>query len=240
MKRLIVLSVCLLLITFPLIADDDPLNLGEITNLIKSEAEKKITPVVEMFGNGVNTGIYAPLSGKIVAVGVQCNYVPVKKEGLLADVTVSGVPLLFVYGGIRVPGIGINLFARGGALPVWGKTIKYYGIGGGWEPDLIPLLNTKLIISYHAVKDFPLLSASSIGGNIIAAFTKIPFVKPFATLGFNRTTIDTEVSAAGETAKFSVSSSEFQMTIGAKLFMFTLEFGIVPANTISVSAGLSF
>lgn len=240
MKRLIVMSVCLSLITLPLMAGEDPLNLGGITNLVKTEAEKEIAPVVDMFANGVNTGIYAPLSGKIVAVGVQCNYVPVKKEGLLTDVTISGVPILFLYGGIRVPGIGINLFARGGLLPVWGETIKYYGIGGGWEPDLIPMISTKLIIAYHAIKDFPLLSANSIGGNIIASFTKIPFVKPFMTLGFNRTTIDTEVSASDETAKFSVSSSEFQMTIGAKLFMFTLEFGIVPANTISVSAGFSF
>ena len=239
MRRLSILIVAILIFATAMYAGD-PLNVTEIENLAKKEAEKQFEPVIDLFGSALNTGIYAPVSGKLLTIGLQGNFVPIKKEGILSDADVSVVLLPFLYAGVRIPGIGIDLLARGVAVPISGKTAKVLGFGAGWEPSLVPIINTKLILTYHTINDFPYLSVKSFGGNIIAAFTKLPFVTPFATFGFNSTTIETEVSVLNETAKFSMSKSKFQMSVGAKLLFVVLEAGIVPANTISVSAGISF
>ncbi len=239
MKKIIVVTLSLMLIATSLFAED-PFKIMTLANKAKDYAENQLEPVVDVIGSGLNTGLYAPLSGKLLAVGLQANIVPMKNEGVLTNVNTPSVfPLGFLYAGLRIPVIGIDALARGLAIPYSGKTLYIYGGGIGWEPDLVPFISTRVLLTYHKIENIPYIpSVSSFGANIVGAFTKIPFFTPFLTLGFNSTTLNTDLLIGTE--KLSVNRSLFQMNIGFKLFFVTAEVGIIPANTISISAGFSF
>lgn len=240
----IILLLCVL--TINLYGDKDPLNIQELALKTKADAQKEFEYVIDLFSSGLNSGIYAPVSGKVFSIGVQANMVPVMEEGILKNADVPVLPLPFVYAGLRIPGFGINIFARGIAYPYQKKTVKIVGIGGGWEPGLIPLFSTKLIIHYHYLKDFPFLKGNTFGGTIITAFDKIPLLNvvlvPYAAFGMNNTAFSTpKVNVLNETSDFSMNKTKFQFSAGAQLFKFiTLEAGIVPTFSGSVSLGLSF
>lgn len=241
MKKLtIILSIIFLMLSLNNVKADDQLNLTAIQNQVKAEAEKGLEPVLELFSSGFNTGLYAPLSGKIVSLGLQANIVPIKNEGVLTNANWSIVPFPFLYGGVRVPVIGICGLIRFSGFKAGDSWFKVIGLGAGWEPNLIPLINTKLLITYHSMTGFPHISnLYSIGAHIIGSFTKIPFVTPFAVIGLNNTKLQTDLTLLnGE--EFGFSRTKFECSLGVKLLFITAEFALVPANTVSISLGFSF
>ncbi len=241
-KELTINVLIILFLVLPLFAEKDPLNIQALKSEIKKEAKKSFEPVIDLMSTGLNAGIYAPVSGKIISAGIQANVVIVKKEGLLKDVDIPVILFPFAFIGLRIPGFGVNIFARGMVFPYQEKTIKIIGIGGGWEPDFIPLFTTKLIIQYHFIKDFPFIEGNSFGGTIITVFDKIPLICPFITFGLNNTSLATpDIQVLNETINFSMNKTKFQLGAGIKLLnIITLEAGIIPVWTGSISLGLSF
>lgn len=241
-KKIIINILIILFLVLPLFAEKDPLNIQALKSEIKKEAEKSFEPVIDIMSTGLNTGIYAPVSGKIISAGIQANVIIVKKEGLLKDADIPVVLFPFAFIGLRAPVFGVNIFARGMVFPYQDKTIKIIGIGGGWEPDFIPIFTTKLIIQYHFLKNFPFIEGNSFGGTMIVAFDKIPFICPFVIFGLNNTSLATpDIQVLDETINFSMNKTKFQLGAGIKLLnIITLEAGIIPVWTGSISLGLSF
>jgi len=239
-KIFLITFLCLGVLTLNIFADEDPLAFQTIKNMAKDYAEKELSPAVDLFSGVFNTGFYAPVSGKIVSLGIQLNIVPIPKEGIFENVDQKVLAAPFLYGGVRVPVIGVFGLARAAFFPAGEKIFQIWGLGAGWEPNLIPLLNTKVLLSYHFIKNFPYIAKlSSWGGDIIVSFTKIPFVTPFSVLGFNRTTLQPDVAIIiGE--KIEVSATNFYFSLGLKIMFITAEVAIVPSNTYSISAGFSF
>lgn len=243
MKRLSIFIIIIIFIASSSYAGywNDPLKIMNITNYRKDRAKKEIKPVIDALGTGLNSGIFAPVSGKILSFGIQANIVIpnlYNKEELLKEAPV--IPFPFVYAGVRIPGFGINLFARGGIFPFFkGKTMWIVGVGGGLERKFIPLLSTKLIIQYHRMENFPYINATSWGGTIIASFTKIPLITPFAFIGLNNTEI--KISDEIKIEDKIYDETNFQVGGGIKLFkVVTLEVNFLPMISSSVSLGFSF
>ncbi len=220
----------------------DPLSLEKIKTQIKAEAEKQFDPVLDMFATGLNSGIFAPVSGTIFSIGIQANIIPIPNTGLLTNASISSIAFPFAYAGVKIPVFNINLFIRGMYFPYKGNSVKIIGFGGGWEPDFIPMINLKMIIHYHTIKEYPFIDGNSIGGTIFASFTKIPLITPFGLLGLNNTTLKTPaIKAFNETVEFSKDKTSFQLGLGIKLLkLVTLEADLIPIINYSVSLGLSF
>ncbi|MDD5066952.1 MAG: hypothetical protein PHF84_07880 [bacterium] len=241
MKKIALILSLIFLSSLSLNAED-PLSLEQIETMIKAEAEKQVAPVLDLFTSGLNSGIYAPVSGKILSFGIQFNAVSIKNEGVLKDIDLSVLPLPFAYLGIRIPAFGINAFFRGIGFPYEGKTMKIIGFGAGWEPTFIPVISIKMLIHYHMLRDFPFIDVNSIGGTIIGALTAIPLVTPYATLGLNNTSLTTKgLKAMGTSEEFTMDNTAFLLGVGLKLLkVVTAEVQFIPAMTYSLSLGLSF
>ncbi|MBU1076008.1 MAG: hypothetical protein KKH98_01860 [Spirochaetes bacterium] len=236
------IALIILIITVNLYSANDPLNITSLRDEIKKEAQKEFESVMDIFSSGLNSGIYAAVSGKVLSVGIQANIIPIKDEGLLRDADISSLILPFLYAGARIPGFGINLFARGAAFPYKDKTTTIIGLGGGWEPDLLPVIMTKLIIQYHFLKDFPYIEGNSFGMTMLMAITIIPLIHPFISFGLNNSTFAAPgVQVLDETESFTMNENKVQAGVGVHFLNFiTLEAGFMPAFTGSLSLGLSF
>ena len=184
-------------------SESDPVNIKQLQSYLKNDAKAEFEPVIDLLSTGLNNGIFAPVSGHIISFGIQANIVPIKQKGILKNANLSSLIVPFAYAGIRIPRFGINIFARGMTLSYKNKNLKIIGLGGGWEPDFIPLINTKLIVHYHTLKNFPYLEGKSLGGTIIASLSTIPLITPFCTLGFNNTDLSTpKIKVLDETVDF--------------------------------------
>ncbi len=247
MKKFILLffMVCALFFSVITVHADDVLNISALSEQVKENAEKAFAPVIKLMAGGLNAGLYAPVSGKVAAVGLQGNIVTIPKEGLiLKDVEdINYLPMPFVYAGVRIPFIGINVLARGLIIPI-SNVDKYptiIGLGIGWEPDLIPLFSTKVMLTYHWISNFPLLpTIYSLYPNITLAFSKIPFVTPYANVGLSYTKLVTDIKLPGESENFGMNEVYMHAGIGVKVFFVTVELDISPVTTYSISAGFSF
>ncbi len=247
MKRVIRILVLIGFISFVNINmyGDDIFNIEDIENEVKEEAENQLTPVVKYFSAGFNGGLFASSSGKLFSVGLQANVVKVPDEGVLADASTVGsyIPIPYAYAGVRIPFIGISGMARGLIIPL--EDVDKYptviGLGIGWETSLIPLINSKIMITYHWIANFPYLdSLSSLYPNITFSFTKIPFITPYLNAGLSYNKIVTSITLPGDSEKFGFSKVYMNMAIGVKIFFFNLEMGMMPLPSYSISAGFSF
>ncbi|MBN1897343.1 MAG: hypothetical protein JW827_01080 [Spirochaetes bacterium] len=240
MKKISVVIIMVVFFLSFLRAGEDILNLTRIENQSKDFAREQMEGVLELFASILNTGLFAPLCGDPFSLGIQGNFAPVKKKGVLSDASLSLLSIPFVYAGMKFSVAGpIRLMARGFVLPLKGKSIQAFGLGAGWENEFAPSFITTVLLSYHQVQHFPYLSINSLGGNIMASLHNSYMIVPFLSLGYNYTVLDTDIQiSAGE--KFFMEGSKFQMSLGLKLVFLVLEAGLVPTNTISMSAGFSF
>ena len=158
---------------------EDIFNISGLNNQAQSYVEEQLQPVVKTIAGGLNTGLYAPVSGKVIAFGIQANVVSLPTEGVFSTLTNSSdysyLPVPFAYVGARIPFVGINVMARGLIIPIDAdKKPTVIGFGIGWEPDLLPILSTKVMIDYHLMSNFPMLpSISSTYPNVNISFKNI-------------------------------------------------------------------
>ncbi len=245
MLKKILINIFILIFAMSASYAGDPLNIEDISDKVKSEAEEQIAPVIDIMSACLNAGIFSSVCGNFFSFGVQVNASQLKKEGLLEDVDLPGIGLPFAYIGGRIPGIGfkyINIFARGMVFPYKGKKVKIIGMGVGWEPGFVPLISFKLIIQYHFLQDFPYIEVNSLGGTIFGSLSFIPLITPFAFIGLNNTGISTPgIKILNETVDFSSDKIIFHLGAGLNLFkILTLEIGFLPVISGSLGVGFSF
>ena len=73
MKKVLLIIVTLLFCT-SLIYAGDPIGVSALALKIKTEAEKELEPVVDIFGTCLNSGIYAPVSGKFFSLNFKHHF----------------------------------------------------------------------------------------------------------------------------------------------------------------------
>jgi hypothetical protein len=221
---------------------NDPFTLEKLSSLTADEAKKEIEPLIDGIGSGLNSGFYSPVQGKIFSIGLQANVVQLrlKDQGILKQTSLPALPLPFLYAGMRIPSFKINLFIRASLMPYnETSTMKILGLGGGWESNFLPTINTKFLIHYHMANDFPFMNSTSLGGSVIATYTKLPVVSPYTIIGLNNTEIKIN-NLKIENRDFSHNKSNLLFGLGIKVFNYlTLEANLAPILSSSISIGFS-
>lgn len=241
MKKLIVF-IFVFLLALNLRAAVESLNVNQIAGEGQSEAESQFEPVLKVIDSGLNSGIFAPLSSKVFSFGIQSDLVSVGNDGVLQNATVKYVDEPFIYAGLRIPGIGVDVFARGIIFTFQGQTTTIYGFGAGYEPAILSIIDTKIVLQYHGIKNLFGIQGNSVGGTAIADLNLIPLITPFITLGLNNISLTAPgVHVFDSTADFSMSKVFFQGGFGVKfLKILIVEMDYLPMPTYSISIGYSF
>ncbi len=240
-------------------------NIMDLTN--KSAVDDQLAPVVKILGTGMNTGIYAPNSGKFFSFGLQAQGTTFDKSGFFKDITTPVLPASFFgYAGARIPFIGVGAYIRYFSIAPFYKELplSFLGFGASYDKNFLLLFNIKAVGSYNVLSVKPSytqdlsgkkltlsgdISMKSYSLNIYGTFTKIPLIKPFAFVGLSKNVfkVDGSISVAvGSATPYSIpvtsEKSPLYAHLGAGVSLFkilTVEASVLPSLSASLSVGFA-
>jgi hypothetical protein len=190
-------------------------------------------------------GLFPAVSGKVLSAGLTVTVLVPGDEGPLMNV---GAPLLAVprlYLGVRLPVVGVGLFARGSFLPrglgIGTNGGLLLGFGTGWDRTLSARLNLKVLARYDAARNFSFFDSDTIGLSVLASWVRIRHVRPFVVVGLENTWMRVPLLRVPPGAgPFRMSQPSFSAGLGAALFRTVyVEADLWPRLSVSLSAGYS-